>query len=105
MSLEVDGETASSVIFWGSGNGADLGEGPGIVSTRFAFDGGDLVVANPVAEEAGRGFRLLVADDFSITGCGPQDDRTDLLAASFGVSFELDPVTGEVDAASCNGCA
>lgn len=49
-----------------------------------------------------------LADGFSVEGCTwteDVDDVEDLMQARFGATFFVDPVSGELVRAACNGCS
>lgn len=91
-------ESVESMTTW------ELDETTGLrtISTnQFRFDGDTAVIGEERVS-------VPIADDVTVEGCvtvdGP-DVIEDLLAARFGATFYVDPASGQLVRATCNGCA
>lgn len=90
-------DSAAEIATWSESPGSTE---PSRNTNTFRFED-DVAV---IGEE---GVVVPLADDFTVDDCTrPEevDDVEDLMQARFGATFYVDPVSGELARAACNGC-
>ena len=91
------GDSATEIATWD--------ETPG--SSELSWNTHTYRFEDGVAVIGEEGVVVPLADDFSVDGCTwdeNADDVEDLMQARFGATFSVDPASGELLRAACNGC-